>query len=340
LVDWRTVATHHLSAEPPKPASGSRFGWLGRGSRFKPGKWLKLVRRVHLYAGLLFFPWLVFFGLSGVLFNHPNVGEEVVGRRLAPDRVRELTGTTAWEPERLAREVSDALNAKQPERSFTFDATFESRFTGPVVMKAPAPEGLHFVLFDLERGAGVLATRKARPSAEKAPFSGAEVKLDGYSLSELETRFEKVPEALEVTALSKLRIDSKLAPHLEFRVTDRDGVKWNVVYDLETGTVTGRRSDRAPSIGVSQLFGMLHKTHHYTPNLEPRFFWALFEDLLGLSMALFGLTGLVMWWQMKPTRTIGAVGLALTLGVAAIVSYGTARDLLFGDVPQQLGPGE
>lgn len=285
-------------------------------------------------------PWLMFFGASGVLFNHPNVGENLSSRGLPPPQLEQLTGFVPWRPQRVAERVVEQLNTLDPARSYTLDSTFHGRYSGTVVMKAPSSDGLHLLLLNPERGMAILAHREARPEGRPAPFAGAQLSLPEYSLGALNQRFAGLLESQKLSAQGALVADPKLAPKLEFRLRDGAGDSWNVTYDLATGTVAGRLSREWPSIGVSQLFAMLHTTHHFTFGLQARWFWALFEDLLGIAMVLWGITGLTMWWQLKATRVAGAVSLFLALGIGGVVAFGTARDILFGDVPQQLGPGE
>ena len=303
-------------------------------------RWQKVVRRVHLYAGLVLFPWILFFGFSGFLFNHPNIGETVTGQGVPPPEWRELARVTPWEPVKVAHAVIGAINRSQPGRAYALDESFASRFTGPVIFKAPAPNGQHMLFLVLERGGGFLATRAARPTAEAAPFNGQTLELPAYAMDPVRDGAEALLEARKVAVKGPVRAEAKLVPDLEFRMLDRDGVRWNVQYDFATSSVTGRRSDAWPNLGMSQLFGMLHTTHHFTKDVGARWFWALFEDLLGLTMVVWALTGLVMWWQVKPTRVIGAASIGIAFAVAGIVFYGTARERLFGDVKQELGPGE
>jgi hypothetical protein len=72
----------------------------------------------------------------------------------------------------------------------------------------------------------------------------------------------------------------------------------------------------------------------------PLWLWALFEDLLGLTMVFWAASGMLMWWKIKPTRVIGALSFCVALGMAALVMTGTLEHLLFGDVRAPLGPGE
>jgi len=310
---------------------------LGAVRRFK---WLRLARRIHLYAGLVLLPWLVFFGASGLLFNHPNVGERVSAFRLGPDRIRELTGLAPWDLQRAADEVVSKLNEASGQAAYELDTDFPARLNGLLVLKAPASGGQHMLLFDPERAVGIVATRSARPQGDPAPFATAHLDVSNYSLSELESKLGGLLEKAGVATSSPLKGDANFAPTLELRLKDRRNERWNVSYAVGSGKVSGRRVDQLPNLGVSQLFSMLHTTHHFPLAPRARWFWALFQDLLGIAMVFWGLSGLVMWWQLKATRIVGILSLLAAFAIAGVVAFGTASDLLFGDVAQKLGPGE
>ncbi|HKO53154.1 MAG TPA: PepSY domain-containing protein [Polyangiaceae bacterium] len=303
-------------------------------------KWLKLARRVHLYAGLVLLPWSMFFGASGLLFNHPNLGEQVSAFRLGPDRVHALTGLAPWDLQAVASELVVKLNAGAGRPAYTLDPEFAVRLNGRVILKAPAPNGQHLLLFNPERAVGIVATRSARPEGDPAPFATTHLELPQYSLPRLEQQLSDLLVKTGTPGPSTLKADPKLAPTLELRAKDDRGQLWNVSYAVGTGEVSGRLRDQLPNLGLSQLLSMLHTTHHFPLGLGVRWFWALFQDLLGVAMVFWGLSGLVMWWQLKVTRVVGAISLLSALGIAGAVAYGTASDLLFGDIAQKLGPGD
>lgn len=300
---------------------------------------LKVVRRVHLYAGLFLLPWLMFFGVSGILFNHPNVGEDVVGRRVSPADIEQATSLAPWPASQVGRDVVAYLNQHGVGR-YDVDADFDARYSGLIIFKAPSADGQHTFLFEPQSTRGILATRKARPEGPAAPFSKTVAKLPQYNFEGLDTQVAGLMEHKSVVSKGPLRAQDHMAPKVEFRMRDAEGTRWNVTYDLATGEVDGRRTDQFPSVGISQLFAKLHTTHHFTLGLRAQWFWALFEDLLGLAMVLWALTGLFMWWQLKPTRTIGIAVLLASLGLAGAIMAGTAAEILFGNVEQVLGPGE
>jgi hypothetical protein len=309
----------------------------------RTGKLLKWVRRIHLYTGLAMLPWMLLFGVSGMLFNHPNIGAEVRGQPLPSAELSALTSVRPWAPETIANQVVAGLNAVRTngERAhYTLDPEFESQLTGFTVLSAPASDGQHMLLLDMEAGGGVLVSRKTRASNPEHSFAPARVPLPEYSTSTVERQVAGLLSSRHLNALGELHAHPKIAPELRFRVRDAQQTSWNLTYDLRTGMVAGRRTDAPPAIGLTELLGKLHMTHHFPFQIGVLWFWALFTDLLGLTMVLWAVSGLVMWWQMKPTRLIGAVALSVALGIAALVMVGTADHLTFGDLRAKAGPGD
>jgi hypothetical protein len=307
---------------------------------WRAGRATKLLRRAHMYAGLIMLPWILFFGVSGLLFNHPNLGEEVRGRRVDAAQLRQL-GFAPWHAQRAAERVVQALNAapRAGARPFVLDESYESQFSGFGVLSAKAPAGHFMLLLDVERARGVLAERSARPPADAGVFPRLELQLPEFSVVQLEQQLAGLLAA-RGEASEPLRAHPKIAPELRLRVRDATGASWNLTFDTRSGAVSGRRSEDWPNLGVGQVLAKMHTTHHFPLRVGPLWFWALFEDLLGVTMVFWALSGLWMWWKIKPTRLIGALALSLALGGAALVMAGTLDHLMFGDVRAPVGPGE
>ncbi len=79
------------------------------------------------------------------------------------------------------------------------------------------------------------------------------------------------------------------------------GKTWRVGYNLQTGALTGRPADSRPGepLSTRRFLTRLHMIHGYPSGLNARWFWAVAVDLMFVSMVGWGLTGLLMWWQMK-----------------------------------------
>lgn len=298
-------------------------------------KLLRVTRRVHLFLGLLLMPWLVFFGLSGVAFNHPNLGEPVEGRRMGSAEL----GMSAWKPDVAARELLAQLNAQGTER-YVLDGDEAPALHGFTLLDAPAPDGRYLLLLDMQRTQGVLVTRHARASAASDHLSERTLQLPSLSLETLEKQAQGLLRKHGLPGERELTLHPKIAPELRLVVRDQAGVRWNLSYAVRTGRLTGRRTDAFPNLGITHVLSLLHTTHHFPFRVGALWFWALFQDLLGIAMAVWGFTGLLMWWQLKRTRVYGAVALALALSVAWLVMGETLSHVTFGDLRAPTGPGE
>jgi len=325
---------------PPPPSDAASSAPLVERKR-RRGRALRIVRRVHMYAGLLLMPWLMFFGLSGILFNHPNVGEQVSGQRVSASDLQKLSALAPWQPADAAQAVVTQLNAARAgEAAYRLDPTFESRFSGYSVLSAPAPDGAYMLILDVSQARGVLVHKQARKSEDGSTFPRLSLPLETYSSQNIEAHTQGLLTARALPHQSELQAHPKIAPELRLRVLDAEDVAWNLTYDTRDGALAGRRADSFPNLGISQIVGSMHKTHHFTLDLGAQWFWALFEDLLGLAMVIWAITGVVMWWQLKRTRLIGVLSLVLALGIAAVVMSGTLQQLTFGDVRAAMGPGD
>jgi hypothetical protein len=113
-------------------------------------------------------------------------------------------------------------------------------------------------------------------------------------------------------------------PELNF-LMQGDGKVWRVGYNLQTGALTGRPDD-APRVGeplsTRRFLLRLHTAHGYPSRLNSRWVWAVAVDVMFVCMVGWGLTGLLMWWQMKNVRRVGAILLVLSLIVSVAVAIG------------------
>ncbi|XXF81259.1 PepSY domain-containing protein [Myxococcaceae bacterium GXIMD 01537] len=324
------------TSAPPAPAA--------RASKRYPVI-MKVVRRTHMYLGLLLFPWLLVFGVSGMLFNHPEVGEDVTTRELSGEQLRAITGLQPTDPKALAEQVVAGLNVAKkdgPGATYTLDPSFASRFNGFTVLVAPGDGVNHIVIVDLKDGTGTVATRSTRSKNPRpdAPFAGETVELPEHNLAAVEAKMAPLLTQLGLEAKTAPRANPRAAPELRFRMIDAQQKAWNVTYDLGSGRVDGRPADAARSLSASELLSRLHKQHHYPLDLGFTWVWALFADITAIMIVFWAVSGLFMWWQMKPTRVIGVGAISLAVGLGLALIGGTLAELQFGNVQVRAGPGD
>ena len=49
--------------------------------------------------------------------------------------------------------------------------------------------------------------------------------------------------------------------------------------------------------------------------------WARVVDVMGMAMIMWGITGLFMWWTIRPTRLMGALALSFGFGLVALLGF-------------------
>ena len=64
----------------------------------------------------------------------------------------------------------------------------------------------------------------------------------------------------------------------------------------------------------------LHVMHGDPGYKGVRWLWIRIVDVMGAAMILWGLTGLIMWWTIRPTRRVGAIALALGVGTITVLA--------------------
>jgi hypothetical protein len=277
------------------------------------------VRRLHLFLGLFLLPWVLLYGVSGFLFNHPTAFPDQPTRSFGPEEVRGTPLEGLPTPAGMAEEVVAALNEKGG--SYSVVRPDEARFSrSRVTVQARGPGVEHAVVVDLTDGTGTVRTK---PSVDEptAPFAAKSGVRTASSL----------PDRLQTgtpVVLRKMGLDADEAtvpgtlPDLTFYM-EADGRVWKVTYQPQRGGVSGRPAD-APSQGLStrRFLTQLHLAREYPSGVGARWFWAVAVDAMAFVMVFWAVSGLFMWWQIKAVRGWGAVVLAVSAAVATLVAVG------------------
>lgn len=310
--------TEPVSQDTDTPAPATRPRPLSR-------RVLHWVRRLHLFLGLFLLPWVLLYGVSGFLFNHPTAFPDQPTRTFGPGEVRGTPLEGLPRPAELAEEVVALLNQKgdsyrlvRPE-----DAAFSR---SRVTVQARGAGGEHSVIVELEDGSGIV---RSKPLAEKeppAPFAG---KSGVRTPTSLPDRLQKGTPVV----LNKIGLDADEAtvpgslPDLTFFM-EADGQVWKVTYQIHRGGVSGRPAD-APGQGLTarRFLTGLHLAREYPAGGGVRWCWALFVDAMAFVMVFWAVSGLLMWWQIKAVRGWGAVVLALSAAVAVLMTFGMYQAL-------------
>jgi hypothetical protein len=338
------VSENVVPSESPRPARERRPVWKIV---------MHWIRRGHLYLGLLLFPWALLYGVTAFLFNHPTVFTDQQSTSFGPSAVAGTLLESAPSPAEQAAKVVEELNArKKPETPYRLVGPENARDTREFAFATVRTKDQQFsVLVDVVYGGGTIRgtpPRTAQP-IEKAPFAtesasgrpgrggqpggpargpGGNRNIGSANSLKLDDPLHErvkaaVPTILERTGFPTGDVTVTSVPELAFQV-EADGKVWNSTYNAQTGAVSGRPASAGSEseLSVRRFLLRLHTAHGYPSSVGARWFWAVVVDAMAAVMVFWGLSGLLMWWQIKATRRLGFLLLLLSAAGATALAFG------------------
>lgn len=299
-----------LSDPPLAPAT--------RPPRRRPNA-LLVVRRVHLYAGLLLVPWVLLYGVTAFLFNHPSVMNDLDRQVLSP---ADLAGTPlvgGLDANVVAASVVDALRADGLDVQRGTDA---ARYTRSLRLEAdPDGVGRQTLFVELDGGSGTLYTRPAGDDEGASPLDRGRLDValgdadpreawrqGGRALMAARTGVELSPDDVSIRS----------GPTVAFDVV-ADGRPYRAHYDVGRGRLEAEPLDEAGAFDARDTLLRLHTAHVYPSEGGVRWVWAVLVDVMAVAMVGWAVSGLVMWWQIKRTRRLGTWLVGASLVAAALI---------------------
>lgn len=290
-----------------------------RRSRRVSSRLTMLLRRVHLYAGLFLLPWVFLYGITGAMFNHQGLLPEVTIAEVNSKLIADTTLKQFPTGKDLAMQVVDAIQKASPDTEIALDASHQPEFANDVIVQITDKGIKHAVHIDpVEKSAWVATFPEKQEKLEPLLSDVRNVKL--YP-NPYESARSAVPEILRNAG-----IDASAAPKpmgwskLNFLATV-DGEPARVTYVLRDGHVDITKHEGKTGMSLRGFFLRLHTSHGQTPHWNGRMIWSIFVDIMAIAMVTWGLTGLVMWWQIKRTRMIGAAVIGLSVTTAGIMYF-------------------
>ncbi|MEO9590040.1 PepSY domain-containing protein [Rhodopirellula bahusiensis] len=317
-----------------KPKKKTWYGKLGKST-------LMLVRRTHLYSGIFMFPFVLLYGFTGWFFNHPRLftGDEV--RSFASADLPEGTIQSFPQADELAASVVEEMNLE----SFLIDGpTIElseartPRYTGYLNYSVNTKSASHQITVNPITGDGEVRTTHVVASDQSSDNEEAEPKINpiGDILhatvpgGPLEIAQEAMPKVLDELGLeSGEAFTGRRSPSLEFAAM-ADGVPCIVTWNLGSGGITSVREDSRPQMETKSFLQRLHLARHYSPGWDIRWVWALIVDVMFVSMVFWGVSGLMMWWQVKRTRVLGGGVLAASIAFTILMALNMHDNMTTG----------
>jgi len=291
-------------AEPPRSRSRVRYNAA-----------MKTLRRAHMYVGLCLMPFVLLYGVTAFLFNHPDWFSDRSVRLIHESDAAGTPLATFPTAGALAERVVEAINRDNPGAVKLSKARppFYSRdlaLTG----KTAGSEQVVFV--DLEGRVGTIRSaplpkevRKPSWSRNSPDLEPAPAEAARGAVAAIMTRWGSPPDEVKV----------RTPPELVF-AAESDGEVWRVAYNLQTQALTVR--PLAPDLSTRRFLTSMHLACRYPSQVDARWVWALIVDAMAAGMVFWGVSGLLMWWQMKSLRRVGFLVTAAGLIATAFLAFG------------------
>ncbi len=135
--------------------------WVHVGKKRARSPWVRfllmVIRRSHLYLGLLLVPWAILYGVTAYLFNHPSHFSSLKQSSIAAAMIPSEWPTRDWIASDRAERVVDALNARfdAEQISILLDPAMEPRMEGKNIAASYEFEGRNYsmsIALDGQRG--------------------------------------------------------------------------------------------------------------------------------------------------------------------------------------------
>lgn len=306
-----------------RPAKRKK-GKLGR--KMKPV--LMFARRAHLYAGLFMLPWVVLYGVTGALFNHSKLFPDMAVVDVPADRLPESITSQLPSQVDVAAEVVASLNADGGYPDVELIGDGDARYSGELSFNVAGEEESHVVHVNPVTGDAWVATTPEETHDRPADPLGGRASAT-VETSPVDVAKRAVPAILDEAGL--VGIGEPVAGRrgggsMTFRATV-DGQPSTLTYNLSSGQVTAHADSAESDMSARRFALRLHMARGYEPQMSTKWLWALSVDAMAISMVGWGLTGMLMWWQIKRTRFAGGVVLLLSGFLAVYVAAGMHRDM-------------
>ena len=278
---------------------------------------LILVRRAHLYAGLFLLPWVFLYGITGAMFNHESLLPESEFRSVPAGRLTESPLMKLPTPEQLAEQVVAQLKSENPDHEFALSDDHAAEYNNNIIYKVQHEDQMHAVHINPVSKDAYIAIHPKETEALENTLPGVKnVKLpdNPYTLARNSVQ--------DILTEAGVETDAKPQPlgwcKLNF-IANVDGTPSRITYVLRDGHIDASKYDGQDGMSTRAFFMRLHTTHGQPPHWNGRMYWTIILDVMAVAMVCWGLTGLVMWWQIKRTRKIGAVIMLLSVGCAVFL---------------------
>jgi len=283
---------------------------------------IKFFRRAHLYFGLGLVPFVLLYGITAILFNHPTwfSSSTTTTNDPAMFETLDLPEASALGAELLAALAAESDQPIEPVEGS--DPVLLGLYTIDI---QDEEERRRYRVYPNSLASTVSVTQLTGDEEEEEPPRLFPEKIDLPGADGMnELIVERIEEASGMESASV-----RGTPDLEMQVRV-DGQDWVIGYDMRSGSITERRVETPRrEFDMRTYLLRLHKSRGYPMEFGARTFWGVIVDVTGCLMIFWALSGLIMWWQLRPTRNLGGLTMLVGLALAGALAYAMFLALYF-----------
>tara|TARA_Y100000589_G_scaffold160764_4_gene152859 strand:+ start:434 stop:1249 length:816 start_codon:yes stop_codon:yes gene_type:complete len=263
-----------------------------------------------MYFGLVLVPFVLLYGVTAFLFNHPSWFGTSTTMDNDPKLLESIPFPSA---QTIATNVVSELNSESDVEISLVDDNVPS-FTGDIFIDIREEEERKRYRINPNTMTSTLQiTPLSTPDEIETPFPD---KVEPSEEESLDLMLETVKEDAQ-TEKGSIRF----MPDVEFTV-EAEGKQWLLTYDLRSGELEKHLAgEPTREFNMRSFLLRLHKAHGYPSQAGARTSWAIIVDIMAGLMIFWGLSGIIMWWQMKPTRGMGFISVVAGLILSLALGY-------------------
>ncbi len=279
-----------------------------------------IIRRIHLYSGIFLLPWVLMYGITGAMFNHLGLFPRM---QIQPVDAQMSSATEMNEfpdANQLASRVVDAIQKDVDSARIKLSRNAHAEFTNDLSFEVKQNGLQHVVDIDpVTHNSWIGTMPKNDEDPELLLPAIRNVKL---SPDPQDTAKNAATSLLNSAGLLKGKEPQPFGwTKLNFLATV-DDQPTRITYVLKDGHVDINRFTGENGMPLRHFFLRMHTSHGQSPTWNGRSFWSLAVDTMAIAMVFWGVSGIIMWWQIKRTRWIGAIIIALSLLTAGAMAMG------------------
>jgi hypothetical protein len=314
------------------------------------------------------FPWVILYGFTALLFNHPtwfaDRNTTIQHFELSSEQ-KAILPTAEHQSQAVFQALSDRLGETTSlELEVDFDSSVAPTLKGMFVALADQPTEFVAVVMDPKTGKGFVR-RINRPKKDRKLDLGVNraelekiltepIKIDvtgpaldwsgaarqllpTLGVDAIDAQLQQLPRLEFSIRVGEKSVPMRFAPSLAAPTTTISANPSEPEVTKEVAPIPRSFSGDLIAIEVNQrdlswrsYLLSLHLAHGYPFEITVRWFWAIAVDLMFASMIFWGISGLIMWWQIKRTRRIGWLLLFISAVFAFGLAYGMHLDFANG----------